>query len=304
MATSVKRTLVHFKNSRSSKNSVPAKFSQCVVEYFGSRDGLTADVHVNLANNILEITDSQQGRQPVKIKHPPFCPVKELTQHRDIKLSPQTADRGINVGAAIILETGDGKVLLTRRAKHLRAFPGIWVPPGGHIEDNETFEAAAVREYEEETGLHVDLKQCVGNKLNLLALWESVYPPKLSHGPPKRHHVVVYLHGKLMTAVTAETLKKKLKMDPSEVEACAWFDRAAVSSIVSASGESSSSQSAGDRQTFSAVELDDKKMPVDTQLPFDALLKTTADQEVFGRISTGTKFALEEWLKLDRPTNS
>ena len=55
---------------------------------------------------------------------------------------------------------------------------------------------------------------------------------------------------------------------------------------------------------YSAVELDDKKMPVDVQLPFNVLQQTTGDEEVFGRVSTGTKFALEEWLKLDKPPKS
>ena len=41
-----------------------------------------------------------------------------------------TINRGIDVGAAVILESGDGKILLTRRGDHLHTFPGIWVPPG------------------------------------------------------------------------------------------------------------------------------------------------------------------------------
>ena len=41
-----------------------------------------------------------------------------------------TLTRGIDVGAAVILESGDGKIFLTRRGDHLHTFPGIWVPPG------------------------------------------------------------------------------------------------------------------------------------------------------------------------------
>ena len=47
-------------------------------------------------------------------------------------MSDATRDRGVDVGCALILESSDGRVLLTRRAAHLRTFPGIWVPPGKH----------------------------------------------------------------------------------------------------------------------------------------------------------------------------
>ncbi|MEU4618323.1 NUDIX hydrolase [Streptomyces umbrinus] len=43
-----------------------------------------------------------------------------------------------------------GKVLLV----HHKGFDK-WVPPGGHLETEETFSAAAVREFKEETGLQV-----------------------------------------------------------------------------------------------------------------------------------------------------
>ena len=34
----------------------------------------------------------------------------------------------------------DGKILVSRRPKHMRNFPWAWVLPGGHIEPEETFE--------------------------------------------------------------------------------------------------------------------------------------------------------------------
>ena len=39
----------------------------------------------------------------------------------------------IGVGVGVIVESQDGRVLITRRAKHMRTFPGVWVPPGGHV---------------------------------------------------------------------------------------------------------------------------------------------------------------------------
>lgn len=49
--------------------------------------------------------------------------------------------------AGVMICTKAGKVLLLRRADS-----GQWAFPGGHIEDGETAEQAAVRECEEETG--------------------------------------------------------------------------------------------------------------------------------------------------------
>lgn len=38
--------------------------------------------------------------------------------------------RGVDVGVAVLLQTSDERVLLTRRAKELHIFPNLWVPPG------------------------------------------------------------------------------------------------------------------------------------------------------------------------------
>lgn len=45
---------------------------------------------------------------------------------------------------------------------------------------------------------------------HILGLWESVYPPVLSYGDPKRHHVVVYLH--IILSKASEELNKELKV--------------------------------------------------------------------------------------------
>ena len=43
-------------------------------------------------------------------------------------------------------------VLLVHHAKH-----DMWLPPGGHVEKNEDFDAALLREIKEETNLDVDI---------------------------------------------------------------------------------------------------------------------------------------------------
>jgi len=52
------------------------------------------------------------------------------------------------VGAFVIY---NDKLLLIRHAKLDK-----WLPPGGHIEENETYDEAVMREVKEETGLDVE----------------------------------------------------------------------------------------------------------------------------------------------------
>ena len=57
----------------------------------------------------------------------------------------------------------DKKVLLIKHKKI-----GLWLPPGGHIEENETPEEAAMREIKEETGLDIDLKPEKFHRISVL----------------------------------------------------------------------------------------------------------------------------------------
>jgi 8-oxo-dGTP diphosphatase len=47
----------------------------------------------------------------------------------------------------------DGLVLLAQRGPHRKAYPDRWSFPGGHVETNETLDAALVRESWEEIGI-------------------------------------------------------------------------------------------------------------------------------------------------------
>jgi 8-oxo-dGTP diphosphatase len=54
----------------------------------------------------------------------------------------------------IVLSNDENDILLSQR----KDVP-MWVLPGGHLRRNETFRAAAKREYREETGLDVKVKE-------------------------------------------------------------------------------------------------------------------------------------------------
>ena len=81
-------------------------------------------------------------------------------------MSGEQSGRHFTVAVFVVWE---GKVLL-----HLHRKLGMWLPPGGHIEQNELPDDAAVREVLEETGLRVEL---VGEKR------EDISDPVQLHRP-------------------------------------------------------------------------------------------------------------------------
>jgi mutator protein MutT len=70
---------------------------------------------------------------------------------------------------------GDAGVLLTRRARHLRANPGEISFPGGRIEPGETPQQAALREAHEEVGLDPGDVELVGTLDHLVTIAHPSY---------------------------------------------------------------------------------------------------------------------------------
>ena len=98
------------------------------------------------------------------------------------------------------------RVLLTHRPRHMRAFPGCWVFPGGACDPNDsTLDETGIREVQEETGLRITTQHTFtaslatapssstsqlleslssprssssssSSSLPLVSLWEAVYP--------------------------------------------------------------------------------------------------------------------------------
>ncbi len=63
-------------------------------------------------------------------------------------------DPKVAVGA--IIRTGDGRVVLVRRA--IEPGYGLWVFPGGYVDRGEEVESAAIREAREEAGLEIEIE--------------------------------------------------------------------------------------------------------------------------------------------------
>lgn len=73
------------------------------------------------------------ARSTPSCQRPPFCPFVALDQKPGGSRTELPPDRGVDVGVAVILQSSDQTVLLTRRTCTLRISPNVWVPPGEHL---------------------------------------------------------------------------------------------------------------------------------------------------------------------------
>ncbi|TKS82744.1 Nucleoside diphosphate-linked moiety X motif 17 [Collichthys lucidus] len=256
----VSRILVHVCKERAAPQR--AHFVQSVTGHFSDGGADLVEVSCSLEKNQFIVHRPDQGRG-IPLKRPAFCPIKHLSVTEAAAIPLDIQQRGIDVGVAIILQTANEKVLLTRRAKELRIFPNVWVPPGGHLEPDET----------------------------------SVYPPMLSSGVPQRHHVVVYML--LHSFLSHLQVQASLSPSPAEVSACLWADSRLVRAIVSAvDGEDAEVRVDGVPSSVSVWQVSSDGALSDASLPLAVFIsRAPISGPDVERVSTGTKFALELWLK-------
>lgn len=288
----MRRILVHVCRDRAAPQR--AQFVQSITGHLANGGGDDeVEVSCSLEKNQFVIDRDDTGRR-IPLKRPAFCPIKHLSAAEAAAIPAEVQQRGVDVGVAVILQTANQRVLLTRRAKQLRIFPNVWVPPGGHIEADETLLEAGLRELKEETGLALEPQ---GLSPKILGLWESVYPPMLSRGLPQRHHIVVYIL--LHSALTHLQLQDSLSPSPAEVSACVWAESPLVRAIVSAmDGEDGHVLLDHLPSTVSVSQVSSSGSLCDTALPVQVFTSRvpTSGTDV-ERVSTGTKFALDLWLR-------
>jgi len=107
------------------------------------------------------------------------------------------------VGLGVIIVRGDGKILIgKRKGSHANKYS----IPGGHLELGETFEAGAIREIEEETGIEAKNPKVIAVTNNL----ETYRTEDL-------HYISVVL------VVTEYSGEPKI-MEPDKCEEWLWVD--------------------------------------------------------------------------------
>lgn len=62
----------------------------------------------------------------------------------------------------VMIKDDEGCCLLLKRSMSSKGNPGKWEPPGGKINQSESFDAALLREVEEETGLAISIMHVFG----------------------------------------------------------------------------------------------------------------------------------------------
>ncbi|XP_023656956.2 nucleoside diphosphate-linked moiety X motif 17 isoform X1 [Paramormyrops kingsleyae] len=295
----VRRVLVYL----SKESSVPecARFVQSITGHFADSETDLVEVSCSLENNrfILYGQDGGKRGPGVMLKRASFCPFKHISKSEAAALPVGVQSRGVDVGVVVLLQSANQKLLLTRRAAGMSIFPNVWVPPGGHIEFDEKMVDAGLRELREETGLKINQEDISSQ---ILGLWESAYPPMLSRGLPQRHHIVTYIL--LHTSLTHQQLQASLRPEPAEVSGCLWVDAEIVKGIVSAvDGEEDAGKLPENLpQTVSMWEVSPEGRLCPSVLPVSILCsRALAVGEDVERVSTGTKFALELWLKTMEP---
>ena len=105
------------------------------------------------------------------------------------------------VGLAVLVFDGE-KLLLGKRAKAIGR--DHWQASGGHLEFMESFEACALRELAEETGL-------IGIKPRIVSVTNNPYP----HA--RKHYVTVWV------AVEADDVTALQNLEPTKCHGWQWF---------------------------------------------------------------------------------
>lgn len=193
-----------------------------------------ADEETSLPRVVMQAMKEETGESgevvPV-LGHAKRCPAMEMQQQAiPVQSDPARPNQKVAVACCVVLErkdpkTGMPQVLVTRRHPLMRAFPFIWVFPGGHVDPHEQLWQAGLRELKEETGIEVSAAR---DALHLLGFWESIYPSRLEVGPLRKQHLVAFFHYRLPDDLS----EVDVKFCPVEVDAAAWISAGAAAEVL------------------------------------------------------------------------
>ena len=194
------------------------------------------------------------------------CPTVTLAEANWYETN-QPRKEYVQLGVVAAVSDPRGRILLTRRAAHMRSFPRAWVMPGGGLDEGESLSDCLVREVREETGVDVDR-----TTVSPFCLWESCYPTcgrecLEAESGITAHYLVVFC-----TAQTSEKnlskLQQQVQLDEQETDMAVWIAADEViravehplggsdlGSVASAVPSSSSSKESDDGKHLSLDEL-------------------------------------------------
>ena len=149
------------------------------------------------------------------------CPTVSLANHKWYDNNKKHREH-VRLGVAAAVSDPDGRILLTRRAPHMRSFPHAWVVPGGGLDEGEGLVDCVVREVREETGVTID-----SSSVEPICLWESCYPTSgddcISAGTGiTAHYLVVYCLAKTAEKEMSR-LQKQVALDEQETDLALWL---------------------------------------------------------------------------------
>jgi len=122
----------------------------------------------------------------------------------------QKTEKGQVKYADVIVINKDGELLLLKRSQWEDKYQGAWVIPGGHVDEGETYEDAAIRELREESGI----------SLQNLKENEKIMPPNWTLGGKYQdddasiEYYVLYLYNDV-----------ELLLDDAETRDYIWIKR-------------------------------------------------------------------------------
>ena len=122
--------------------------------------------------------------------------------------------------SAFVINPYNKKILLIKHKKNRR-----WTQPGGHIEDEETPEEAALREVYEETGLRVRL---LGERFPREE--DFIRPLGIQKNKRTMQDGEMHMHVDIIYAAVPNS-DNKLKLNKEESDDIGWFSREELENI-------------------------------------------------------------------------
>ena len=164
-------------------------------------------------------------------EHGKNCPCYMMNTNPNT-YSFQSTEIFVKLACSTVIIDSKNNILLTRRDKKLRSFPGAWVNPGGALDLGETLDQCALRELSEEVGLDIDNKGDIARgraryyyagrecEVKPFMVYESVYPTHIDQGFPKAQYLVIFYYIKM----NCEHSKIKIKLQDQEIDKAVWIN--------------------------------------------------------------------------------